>query len=121
MKSYISRKFPEDTCRMRLNPAMCGILPTFQSHETPMPVVRAAARTVALVLCALLVAALACADDIRVITSGAFTAAYLQLAPEFERTSSHHLITSFGASMGAGPTTIPSRLAQHEPLDVVIL
>jgi molybdate transport system substrate-binding protein len=78
-------------------------------------------RTVALALCALLVAALACADDVRVITSGAFTAAYLQLVPEFERTSSHHLITSFGASIGAGPTTIPSRLERHEPFDVVIL
>jgi molybdate transport system substrate-binding protein len=85
------------------------------------PVMRAARRTVALAVCALLVAALACADDVRVVTSGAFTAAYLQLVPEFERASPHHLITSFGASMGAAPTTIPSRLERHEPLDVVIL
>lgn len=86
-----------------------------------MPLFRPAVRTVALGLCALLIAALACADDVRVITSGAFTAAYRQLAPQFERTSTHRLITSFGASMGAGPTTIPSRLERREPLDVVIL
>jgi molybdate transport system substrate-binding protein len=86
-----------------------------------MQVFRSAVRTVALALVGLLIATLACADDVRVITSGAFTAAYTQLVPEFERISKHHLITSFGASMGAGPTTIPSRLERHEPLDVVIL
>jgi molybdate transport system substrate-binding protein len=86
-----------------------------------MHVLRCALRTVALALIALLIATLACADDVRVITSGAFTAAYTQLVPEFERLSKHHLITSFGASMGAGPTTIPSRLERREPLDVVIL
>jgi molybdate transport system substrate-binding protein len=86
-----------------------------------MQITRAAVRTAALALVALLIAALACADDIRVITSGGFTAAYTQLVPEFERTTKHHLITSFGASMGTGLTTIPSRLERHEPLDVVIL
>ncbi len=78
-------------------------------------------RTVAYAVCALLVAAVACADDVRVMTSGAFTAAFLQLVPEFERTAPHHVITEFGASIGTGPTTIPSRLERHEPADVVIL
>jgi len=78
-------------------------------------------RTVAAAVSSLLVAAVACADDVRVMTSGAFTAAFLQLAPEFERSAPHHVITEFGASMGSGPTTIPSRLERHEPADVVIL
>jgi molybdate transport system substrate-binding protein len=86
-----------------------------------MQLLRSAVRAIALALVALSIATLACADEIRVITSGAFTAAYTQLGPQFERISRHHLITSFGASMGAGPTTIPSRLERHESLDVVIL
>src|SRR3954468_10620085 len=121
MKSYISRKLPHETRTTRLNPVTRGILSTFHRRRMASPVMRAARRTVALAVCALLVAALACADDVRVVTSGAFTAAYLQLVPEFERASPHHLITSFGASIGAAPTTIPSRLERREPLDVVIL
>jgi molybdate transport system substrate-binding protein len=78
-------------------------------------------RTAALAAVGLLLAGAAFADEVRVITSGAFTAAYLQLAPEFERTSRHTIVTTFGASMGSGPNTIPSRLQRGEPADVVIL
>ena len=60
-------------------------------------------------------------DDIRVMTSGAFTAAYLRLVPEFERATRHKIVTAFGASMGTGSNTIPSRLQRGEPADVVIL
>src|SRR5206468_12844293 len=63
----------------------------------------------------------ALADEVKVITSGAFTAAYLQLVPEFERATRHKIVTTFGASMGSGPNTIPSRLQRGEPADVVIL
>jgi len=70
-------------------------------------------------------AALSCgpafADEIRVVTSVAFTAAYQRLVPEFERVTPHTIETRFGASMGDGPDTIPSRLRRGEPTDVVIM
>ena len=59
--------------------------------------------------------------EIRVITSGAFTEAYKQLAPEFEKTSGHKVISNYGASMGNAPDSIPSRLARGEPVDVLIM
>ena len=55
------------------------------------------------------------------MTSGAFTEACTQLAPVFERTTGHTMALTFGASMGAGADTIPSRLGRHEPADIVIL
>jgi len=55
------------------------------------------------------------------MTSGAFTAAYQQLVPEFERTANTKILTAFGASMGGAPDSIPSRLQHGEPADVVIL
>ena len=78
-------------------------------------------RTPALAVVVLLLAASAFADEVKVITSGAFTAAYLQLVPEFERVTRHKIVTAFGASMGTGPNTIPNRLQRGEPADVVIL
>jgi len=61
------------------------------------------------------------AEEIRVMTSGAFTAAYLQLIPEFERTTQNKIVTAYGASMGNAPDSIPRRLERGEPVDVVIL
>lgn len=61
------------------------------------------------------------AGEIKVMTSGAFTAAYLQLAPRFESSTHHKISTAFGASMGNAPDSIPSRLQRGEPADVVIL
>ena len=78
-------------------------------------------KTATLAVVVLLLAASAFADEVKVITSGAFTAAYLQLVPEFERTTKHKVVTTFGASMGTGPNTIPSRLERGEAADVVIL
>jgi molybdate transport system substrate-binding protein len=81
-----------------------------------------AARRIALfIVCALCFAGPACADEINVMTSGAFTAAYLRLTPEFERTTHHKIVTRFGASMGNALDSIPSRLERGEPADVVIL
>jgi sugar lactone lactonase YvrE/ABC-type molybdate transport system substrate-binding protein len=60
------------------------------------------------------------AEEIRVLTSGAFTSAYLALAPEFERATRHKLVT-VTTSMGFGTDSIPSRLQRGEPADVVIL
>lgn len=65
-------------------------------------------------------AAVAAADEIRVMTSGAFTAAYLELAAEFERRTGHRVITE-ATSMGVGDTSIPSRLGRGEAIDVVII
>jgi molybdate transport system substrate-binding protein len=55
------------------------------------------------------------------MTSGAFTAAFLEIAPRFEQTAHMKVATAFGASMGGAPDSIPSRLDRGEPADVVIL
>lgn len=55
------------------------------------------------------------------MTSGAFTEAFLNLVPEFERATKTTVLTAFGASMGGAPDSIPSRLTRGEPVDVVIL
>jgi molybdate transport system substrate-binding protein len=82
----------------------------------PRPVRLAVLAAVGLLLSTAVVA-----DEVHVMTSGAFTAAYLQLVPQFERSTPHRVVTTFGASMGSGPTTIPSRLERGEPADIVIL
>jgi molybdate transport system substrate-binding protein len=60
-------------------------------------------------------------DEVRVMISGAFRPVYFILAPEFERTTGHKLVTITGASMGTAPTAVPARLRRQEPADVVIL
>lgn len=74
-----------------------------------------------IVACLLLVPSTVAADEIRVMTSGGFTAAFLEVVPEFERTTGHKVVTAFGASMGNAPDSIPSRLGRKEPADLVIL
>jgi len=69
----------------------------------------------------LLLATRAAADEIKVMTSGAFTAAHLAVSPEFERTTRHHIVTVYGASMGNAPDSIPNRLQRGEAADVVIM
>ena len=66
-------------------------------------------------------AASVCAAELRVVTSGAFTAAYLELAPEYEHATHNKLITEFGPSMGTTHNAIPVRLARNEAIDVVIM
>jgi molybdate transport system substrate-binding protein len=65
-------------------------------------------------------AATAAADEIRVMTSGAFTAAYLELAAEFERRTGHRFVTE-ATSMGVGPASIDARLQGGEAIDIVIV
>lgn len=60
------------------------------------------------------------AAEIHVMSSGGFAAAYRALAPEFERSTSHTLVTAWGPSMGATPEAVPARLQRGEPADVVI-
>src|SRR5262245_39102135 len=60
------------------------------------------------------------ADDIVVMTSGAFTAAYLELVPAYEQSTKYKLVTA-ATSMGTGAESIPNRLQRREPADVVIV
>src|SRR6185503_421988 len=73
-----------------------------------------------LALALLLPAHLAGADEVRVMTSGAFTAAYQHLGPEFDRATGPRLVTG-ATSMGTGATSIDARLAAGEAVDVVIV
>ena len=74
-----------------------------------------------LALALVLVATPARADEIHVMVSGGFTAAYKLLVAEWEKATGHTVATVYGASMGTTPTSIPNRLARGEPADVVIL
>src|SRR6476619_1610331 len=60
-------------------------------------------------------------DEIRVICSGGFTAAYNILAPRFEQITGKKVASAYGASMGNAPDAIPQRLARGEPTDIIIL
>ncbi len=71
--------------------------------------------------CALAAASSVCAAELKVVTSGAFTAAYLALVPEYERATHNRLVTEFGPSMGTTPKAIPVRLGRGEEIDVVIM
>jgi molybdate transport system substrate-binding protein len=70
---------------------------------------------------ALLTVATLRAAEIKVVTSGAFTAAYLKLVPEYERANHTKLVTEFGPSMGTTHNAIPLRLERLEAIDVVIM
>jgi len=87
-----------------------------KSSMKPMPV---AGRAAALTLTTMLFAGPAIAAEIRVMTSGAFTAAYLELKPQFENSAQVKVIT-LATSMGTGSDSIPNRLQRGEPADVVI-
>lgn len=69
----------------------------------------------------MLVGSVARADEVRVVSSGGFAAAYKALAPAFEKATGHTLISSWGPSMGETKNAIPQRLARQEPIDVVIM
>jgi molybdate transport system substrate-binding protein len=71
--------------------------------------------------CVLLTVATARGAEIKVVTSGAFTAAYLELVPDYERATHNKLVTEFGPSMGITHNAIPIRLERGETIDVVIM
>ena len=76
-------------------------------------------RSVALVGVVILLAASGVqADEIRVMTSGAFAAALQALKPDFERASGSTLTIVSGAG---APDSIPNRLQRGEQTDVVIM
>ena len=60
------------------------------------------------------------ADEFRVMTSGAFTAAHFALVPAMEALTGKKVVT-VTTSIGTGDTSIPSRLARAEPVDLVIV
>ncbi len=72
-------------------------------------------------ICALVSVASARADEIKVVTSGAFTAAYLELVPQYEGATHNTIVTEFGPSMGTTHNAIPIRLERGEEIDVVIM
>ena len=59
--------------------------------------------------------------EIRVMTSGAFTAPYKELVPMFEKETGHKVLSAYGASMGNAPDAIPVRLERGEAADIVIM
>jgi len=61
------------------------------------------------------------AAEIRVVSSGGFSAAYRTLGPEFEHVTGNTLVTSSGPSMGDTHDAIPARISRHERMDVVIM
>jgi ABC-type molybdate transport system substrate-binding protein len=62
----------------------------------------------------------ALADEVVVMTSGAFTAPFEVAAPWFTRRTGHEVVAVFGASTGGAPDSIPARLARGERADIVI-
>ena len=61
------------------------------------------------------------AEELKVMTSGGFTAAYKLLGPQYAKHSGDTLDTILGPSMGKAPEAIPNRLARGEHADVVIM
>jgi molybdate transport system substrate-binding protein len=70
---------------------------------------------------ALALTGLAQAAEIKVMSSGGFTAAYQALLPAFEKETGHKVDTALGPSMGTAPDAIPVRLERGEPVDVLIM
>jgi molybdate transport system substrate-binding protein len=58
--------------------------------------------------------------ELRIMTSGAFTAAYLALIPRLEQLTGKKLVTA-ATSIGTGENSIPNRLRRRESVDVVIV
>lgn len=75
----------------------------------------------ALALAAFALSPLAQAQELTVMTSGGFTAAYKSLAPSYTKDSGNTLNTILGPSMGKAQEAIPNRLDRGEHADVVIM
>ena len=86
-----------------------------------MKAINRSVATVVLALACLPVWAAQHATEITVVTSGAFTAAYKELTPEYERASHNKLVSEFGPSMGTTHDAIPVRMERGEAMDVVIM
>jgi molybdate transport system substrate-binding protein len=78
------------------------------------------ARTALVVAIVAVVAVIVHAGELRVMTSGAFTAPYLELGPQFERLT-HEKVVTVTTSIGTGAESIPSRIKRGEAVDIVIV
>jgi molybdate transport system substrate-binding protein len=58
---------------------------------------------------------------VTVVTSGGLAAAYDALAPRFREETGIRLVTSYGASTGGAPDSIPARVERGERFDVLIM
>jgi molybdate transport system substrate-binding protein len=61
------------------------------------------------------------ADEVKVMISGGFAAAYRELDPQFEEATGRKLITVWGPALGTAANAIPVRLARGEWADVLIV
>jgi molybdate transport system substrate-binding protein len=59
-------------------------------------------------------------SEFRVMTSGAFTAAHLELIPQVERLTGKKVVTA-STSVGTGESSIANRLKRGEVVDIVIV
>src|SRR3954451_20122769 len=66
--------------------------------------------------CGLLLSTIASASDIKVLSSGAVKEIYEDLAPQFEKSTGHKLITTW-----SGTALIREQLGTGEPFDLVII
>ena len=60
-------------------------------------------------------------QQVAVVTSGGLAAAYDVLAPRFQEQTGIRPVTSYGASTGGAPDSIPARLERGERFDVLIM
>ena len=74
-----------------------------------------------LMLVAILASPVTAAAQVRVIISGGFNPPYLQVLPEFERSTGIKVMTTPGMSQGDSPQTVGAQLRRGVPADVVIL
>src|SRR2546423_7911809 len=70
---------------------------------------------------AFLFAATSFAAEVKVMISGGFSEAYVELGKEWEHETGNKLVTVRGPSMGATPQAIPNRIDRGEAVDVVIM
>lgn len=71
--------------------------------------------------CTGLMPAAAQAADIHVLATGALSAAFRQLGPDFEKKSGHRLVVAWGPSYGASPDALPMRIKAGEAMDVCFM
>ena len=74
------------------------------------------ARVVAAAVAAVLWSGMAQAAEIKVLSSAAFKAAYMELVPQFEKASGHKVTTTW-----AGTIDIMKQMAAGETYDLVIM
>lgn len=63
----------------------------------------------------------AASDEVHVLTSGGFSAAFDALSKQYSAETGTKVVTGHGPSMGETVNAIPARLARREQADVVIL